>query len=79
MQSRDEQGNVKQLTEVDLSRADDLVKKIQAAEEKGAISHTIGKLPKAGQSIDIFGLSYRVEFADHVKGKFRVKLVLRDK
>jgi Mg2+/Co2+ transporter CorC len=79
MQSRDEAGNIKQLTEVDLSQANDLVKKIKTAEEKGAVSHTIAKLPKAGQNVEINGLSYRVEFADFVKGKFTVKLVCRDR
>jgi Mg2+/Co2+ transporter CorC len=79
MQSRDENDNIKQLTQVDLSKADDLVEKIRAAEEKGAVSHTIAKLPKAGENVEIKGLSYRVEFADFVKGKFTVKLVCRDK
>lgn len=79
MQSRDENETIKQLTEIDLSKADDLVKKIQAAEEKGAVSHTIARLPKAGTNAEINGLSYRVEFADYVRGKFTVKLVLRDK
>lgn len=78
MQSRDEEGNIKQSTEVDLSKMDELVKKIQAAEKKGAVSHTIGKLPQAGQQISINGLIYRVVFADYVKGKFNLKLVLQD-
>lgn len=79
MQSRDEHGDIKQLTEVDLSKVDDLAKKIRAAEEKGAVSHTIAELPKAGKNVEINGLSYRVEFADYVKGRYTVKLVLRDK
>lgn len=79
MQSKDEIGNVKQLTEVDLSKAADLAAKIKSAEEKGAVSHTIAKLPTAGENVKINGLSYRVEFADFVKGKFRVKLVCRDR
>ena len=79
MQSRDENDNIKQLTAVDLSKVDDLAAKIRAAEEAGAVSHTIGKLPRAGESVVINGLSYRVDFADHVKGKFTVKLVCRDK
>jgi Mg2+/Co2+ transporter CorC len=79
MQSRDENGNIKQLTEIDFSQAADLVAKIKTAEEKGAVSHTIGKLPKAGQNVEIGGLSYRVEFADFVKGKFTVKLICRDR
>lgn len=78
MQSSDENGNIKQTTDVDLAKADDLVKKIRTAEEKGAVSHTIGRLPVAGGQVVIDGLSYRVEFADHVRGKFTVKLVLRD-
>lgn len=79
MQSKDEFGNIKQLIEVDLSNVSDLAAKIKSAEEKGAVSHTIAKLPKAGENIEIKGLSYRVEFADFVKGKFTVKLVLRNK
>jgi Mg2+/Co2+ transporter CorC len=79
MQSRDEIGNIKQLTEIDLSKADDLVAKIKTAEDKGAVSHRIAKLPKAGENIEINGLSYRVEFADFVRGKFTVKLICRDK
>ena len=79
MQSSDENGNIKQSTSVDLSKLEDLAQKIQAAEEKGAVSHTIGKRLKAGQQVSINGLLYRVEFADHVRGKFTVKLVLRDK
>ena len=79
MQSRDEIGNIKQLTEIDLSNVNDLVSKIKTAEEKGAVSHTIAKLPKAGENAEINGLSYRVEFADFVKGKFTVKLICRDK
>lgn len=79
MQSRDEYDRIKQLTEVDLSQADDLVAKIKTAEEKGAVSHTIAKFPKAGENVNINGLSYRVEFADFVKGKFTVKLVCRDR
>ena len=61
------------------SAVEELAKKIQAAEEKGAVSHTIGRLPKAGQQVVIDGLSYRVEFADFVKGKYVVKLILRDR
>lgn len=79
MQSKDEIGNIKQLTEIDLSNVNDLVAKIKTAEEKGAVSHTIAKLPKAGENVEINGLSYRVEFADFVKGKFTVKLICRDK
>jgi len=79
MQSQDEHGKIKQLTEVDFSKPDELVKKIKEAEELGAVSHTIGKLPKAGDRVVISGLTYRCEFADHVKSKFTVKLVLRDK
>jgi Mg2+/Co2+ transporter CorC len=79
MQSKDESGNIKQLTAVDLSKVIDLAEKIKSAEEKGAVSHTIAKLPKANEQVEINGLSYRVEFADFVKGKFRLKLVLRDK
>jgi len=79
MQSRDELGNIKQLSEIDLSNIADLTAKIKSAEEKGATSHTISKLPKAGLNVELNGMSYRVEFADFVKGKFTVKLVLRDK
>jgi Mg2+/Co2+ transporter CorC len=79
MQSRDDLGNIKQLSEVDLSDIADLASKIKSAEEKGAVSHTIAKLPKAGQNVEIGGMSFRVEFADFVKGKFYIKLVLRDK
>ena len=79
MQSRDEVGNIKQFEPVDLSKVDELAAKIKAAEEKGAVSHTIAQLPKAGQHVEINGLSYRVEFADFVRGKFTVKLICRDK
>lgn len=79
MQSQDPLGNIKQLVPVDMGDAADLVAKIKSAEEKGAVSHTIAKFPKAGQNVEINGLSYHVEFAEFVKGKFRVKLVCRDK
>jgi Mg2+/Co2+ transporter CorC len=79
MQSRDEDNRIKQLTEVDLSKINDLAVKLRSAEEKGAVSHTIGKLPKADENVTINGLSYRVDFADFVKGKFTLKLVCRDK
>lgn len=79
MQSKNELGDIKQLIPVDLSKADDLIAKIKTAEEKGAVAHTIGKLPKAGEKVEINGLSYRVDFADFVKGSFRVKLTCRDK
>lgn len=79
MQSQDNLGRIKQLTEVDFSNAADLVAKIKTAEEKGAVSHTIAKFPKAGENVEINSLSYRVEFADFVKGKFQVKLVCRDR
>lgn len=79
MQSQDELGNIKQLVPVDFGNADDLVAKIKSAEEKGAKSHTIGNLPTKGENITVNGLSYRVEFADFVRGKFTVKLVCRDK
>jgi len=78
MQSKDKEDIIKQLVQVDLSDAVDLIIKIKSAEEKGAVSHTIAKLPRVGENVDINGLSYRVEFVDHVKGKFTVKLVLRN-
>lgn len=79
MQSQDELDNIKQLVPVDLGNADDLVAKILAAKEKGAKSHTIGNLPKKGENLTVNGLSYHVEFADFVKGKFTVKLICRDR
>jgi hypothetical protein len=79
MQSQDESGNIKQLVPVDLGNAADLVVKIKSAEEKGAKSHTIGNLPKQGENLIVNGLSYRVEFADFVRGKFTVKLICRDR
>lgn len=79
MQSRDEYENIKQFEPVDLSKADELAAKIKAAEEKGAVTHTIARLPKAGEVIEMRGLSYRVDFADFVRGKFTVKLICRDK
>jgi Mg2+/Co2+ transporter CorC len=79
MQSRDDALNIKQLVEVNTSNLSDLAEKIKSAEEKGATSHVIAKLPKAGESVEIRGISFRVEFADFVKGKFTVKLVCRDK
>jgi len=79
MQSADELGNIKQMVPVDFSKADELVEKIKAAEEKGAVSHKIGKLPKAGDYVEILGLTYKIDFADFVKGKFTVKLICRDR
>lgn len=79
MQSQDESGNIKQLVPVDFSDLVDLKNKLKNAEEKGAVSHTIGKLPKQGENVVVNGLSYRVDFADFVRGKYNVKLVLRDK
>jgi hypothetical protein len=79
MQSQDEVNRIRQFVPVDLSDPSDLVSKMKAAEEKGAVSHTIGKFPKSGDNVEINGLKYRVEFANFVKGKFTVKLVCRDK
>ena len=56
----------------------DLVAKIRSAEGKGAVSHVIGKLPRKGENVEVLGLSYRVEFADYVKGKYTIKLICRD-
>ena len=78
MQSQDEAEKIKQLTQVDLSKLDELSAKIKIAEEKGAVSHTIGKLPKAGENVRVNGLSYRVDFADYIKGQFSVNLTLRN-
>ena len=77
MQSTDKDGNIVGLTEVDMGNINELTAQIKEAESKGAVSHTIGKLPKAGTNVEINNLSYRVEFADFVKGKFIVKLILR--
>lgn len=79
MQSSDALGNIKQIEQVDLNKLDELASKIKSAEEKGAVSHVIGKLPVKGEHITINGLSYRVEFADFVKGKYAVKLICRDR
>lgn len=79
MQSQDENGNVKQFTEIDFSKLDELRAQIKSAEDKGAVSHTIGNLPKAGKIILIEGFKYRVEFADFVKGKYKVTMVCMDK
>lgn len=79
MQSMDEMENVKQLVEVDMTDPADLVAKIKTAEEKGAVSHRIGQRLQKGQDVLIAGLLYRVEFADFVRGKFTVKMTLKDK
>ena len=79
MQSQDDLGNIVQSVPIDFGNVSDLVAKIKTAKEKGAVSHVIGDLPKNGQNVTINGLSFNVEFADYVKGKFTVKLVLRDK
>ena len=79
MQSRDESENIKQSVPVDLSNLKDLVEKIESAEKKGAVSHTIGNLPTKDTNLTINGLSYKVEFADFVRGKFTLKLILRNK
>jgi Mg2+/Co2+ transporter CorC len=79
MQSKDDFNNVKQLVQIDLNDLPDLSAKIKTAEDKGATSHAIGKLPKQGSDVEIGGLSYRVEFADFVKGRFTLKLTCRDR
>lgn len=79
MQSRDDRQNILDLQQIDLSKASELVSKIKAAEEKGATSHVIGKMLAKGEVVDIRGLSYRVEFSDFVKGKYKVTLSLRDR
>ncbi len=68
MQSEDIHGNIVQSLPVDLGRAGDLIQKIEAAKEKGAVKHTIGELPQKDATVEINGLKYRVEFADFVRG-----------
>lgn len=79
MQSQDEYNRIKQLTEIDLSKPDELVKKIKQAEELSAVSHAIGQLPRAGDRVVISGLTYSCKASGHKGGKFIVKLVLLDK
>lgn len=77
MQSQDERGNIVQSLPVDLGNITDLAEKIKAAEKKGAVSHTIGQLPKVGSTVVIGGLKYRVDFSDFVKGKPVLKLTCK--
>jgi hypothetical protein len=77
MQSRDELNNVVQSEPVDLSQVQDLAEKIKAAQDKGAVQHSIGRLLKKGETVNMFGLEYYVEFADYVRGKYQVKLSLK--
>lgn len=77
MQSLDNKDQIIQSLPVDLDNLKDLRSKIKTAEEKGASSHIIGKLLKAGEEVTIYNLKFKVEFADYVKGKFTVKLILK--
>lgn len=77
MQSRDEMGNILQSSQVDLSKTEDLASKIKQAQEKGAVQHVVGELPKKGAFIEVNGLSYKIEFADYIRGQFTIKMVLR--
>jgi len=77
MQSQDKEGNILQSSQVDLSNIEDLASKIKHAREKGAVQHVVGDLPKKGAFIEVNGLSYRIEFADYVRGQFTIKMVLR--
>lgn len=73
----DEKGNIVQSTEIDLQNLSSLAKRIESANQKGAKQHVIGELPKQGGFVEINGLSYKIEFADYVKGRYTIKLVLR--
>lgn len=77
MQSLDPRGRMISSSQVDPSRAEEMTAQMQQAEKQGAVSHTVGMLPKNGNDVVINGLRYRTVFADYVKGKFTVKLVLK--
>jgi Mg2+/Co2+ transporter CorC len=48
---------------------------MEKAEDLGAVSHTIGKLPSKGSTVEILGLRYEVKFVDGKHGELRLKLV----
>jgi Mg2+/Co2+ transporter CorC len=48
---------------------------MEKAEDLGAVSHTIGKLPSKGSTVEILGLRYEVKFVDRKHGELRLKLV----
>lgn len=77
MQSQNELGQVVN-TEV-FENNDELKAKfaevVEKAESLGAVSHTIGKLPSKGSTVDILGLRYEVKFVDGKHGELRLKLV----
>lgn len=77
MQSQNLLNRIVQSSPVNLEDADDLAGKMKAAQEQGAVSHTVGKLPRSGETLIINGLQYTVSFADFVKGKFTVKAVMK--
>lgn len=76
MQSYNERERLIQSVPVDLSNPDELAARVKAAEKKGATHHVIGKLPKSGMTVTLDGLKYRVQFAEHVRGVFTVKMTL---
>jgi hypothetical protein len=77
MQSIDANKQIVQSEKVDLGNIEELAAKIKTAQQKGAVQHVVGELPKKGGFIEVNGLSYKIEFADHVKGRFTIKMVLR--
>lgn len=77
MQSYNDKNRLVGSTPLDIHNQAELVKAIQAAEREGAVKHVIGKLPVKGQTLEINGLLFKVEFADYVKGQFQVKMKLK--
>ena len=74
MQSLDERDNVIQtamLNGLDDPRIQELAKK---AEERGAVQHRIGELPKRGELFEINGILYKVKFVDYKRGEVRIKV-----
>lgn len=75
MQSRDEKENIINATTINVDDSEELKRLIGQARERGAVSHVIGEMPKAGQHFTINGLEFEIVSASLKKGTIYAKLV----
>jgi hypothetical protein len=75
MQSEDIHGQIVQTERVDLARPVELQRAIEAAQQKGAVTHVIAELPVPGEILRIHGLKYQVLNADDESGRLLLQLM----
>jgi hypothetical protein len=75
MQSRDDKENIVDATPIDVDDSESLKQLLNTARQKGAVSHTIGELPKTGAKFTINGLEFEVVSISVKKGTIHAKLI----